>query len=115
MLICDLLSYTQLVNEPFRVTPNSETINAHLYWVRTRSFQVRIFIHAESGDLEEKWCFMRLFVTSWDKTSHMLQNIKWQKFAFFLKMSKYVHFLFSSKTKYLRKFLSIKLIFALFC
>ena len=53
-------------------------------------------------------------VTSWDKTSHMLQNVKWQKFAFFLKMSKYVHFLFSSKTKYLCKFLSLKLIFDLF-
>ena len=55
------------------------------------------------------------YVTSWDITSHMLPNIKWQKFTFFVKMSKYVYFLFSSKTKYLCKFLSIKSIFALFC
>ena len=36
-------------------------------------------------------------VMSWDKTSHMLQNVKGQKFAFYLKKSIYVHFLFSSK------------------
>ena len=48
--------------------------------------------------------------------SHVAKHKKWQKFAlFFLKISKYVHFLFSSKTKYLYKFLSLKLIFALFC
>ena len=52
-------------------------------------------------------------MTSWDKTSHMLHNIKGQKFAFYLKMSKYAHFLFSSKTKYLCTFLSLKWIFAL--
>ena len=42
-----------------------------------------------------------IYVMSWDKTSHMLHNIKGQKFEFYLKMSKFVHFLFSSKTKYL--------------
>ena len=56
-----------------------------------------------------------IYVTSWDKTSHMLQNRKLHKFAFYLKMSKYIHFLFSTKTKYLYKFVSIKLIFSHFC
>ena len=54
-------------------------------------------------------------VTLWDKTSHMLQNMKLHNFAFYLKMSKYVHFLFSTKKKYLCKFVSIKLIFSHFC
>ena len=31
-------------------------------------------------------------VTSWDKTSDMLQNMKLHKLAFYLKMSKYVYF-----------------------
>ena len=61
------------------------------------------------------YCGTSSFVTSWDKTSHMLQNVKWQKFAFFSEKSKYVHFMFSSKTKCLCKFLSLKLIFSLFC
>ena len=54
-------------------------------------------------------------VTSWDKISHMSPNVKGQKFAFYLKMSNYVNFLFSSKTKYLCKFLSRKLMFPPFC
>ena len=36
-------------------------------------------------------------VTSWDKTSHMLQNMKLHNFAFYMKMSKYVHFCFQQK------------------
>ena len=52
-------------------------ILAYLYWVpiyavceaaaariRTRLFQKRIFVHTKSGDLEEKWCFMKLVLTS---------------------------------------------------
>ena len=37
------------------------------------------------------------------------------KFEFYLKMSKYVKFLFLSKTKYLCNFLSLKFIFNFFC
>ena len=46
-----------------------------------------------------EFCFydyMYNYVTS-NKTSHMLQNMKLHKSAFNLKMSKYVHFLFSQK------------------
>ena len=59
--------------------------------------------------------FMRKCDVMGQNQSHVAKNIKWQKFAFFLKMSKYVHFLFSSKTRYLCQFLSLKLIFTLFC
>ena len=37
------------------------------------------------------------FVASWDKISHMLQNIKGQKFAFYLKKLKYVSFFFRNR------------------
>ena len=51
---------------------------------------------------------------SWDKTSLILQNVKGQKFVFYLKRSKYVHFLLSSKTKYMCQFLLL-MIFTLIC
>ena len=73
-------------------------------------------IQASSNQVYFKLTFsvFSLYVTSWDKTSHMLYNIKGQKFAFYLKKSKYAHFLFSSQTKYLCMFLSLKLIFCTF-
>ena len=40
-----------------------------------------------------------LFVTSWDKTSHMLQNIKWQKYAIFSENVKICPFFVFIKNK----------------
>ena len=48
------------------------------------------------------------FVMSRDKIGHMLQNIKGQEF--YMKISNYFIFV-SSKTKYLCKLMSLKLIF----
>ena len=39
------------------------------------------------------------YVTSWDKTSHMLQNIKWQKIAFFSENVKICPFFVFIKNK----------------
>ena len=51
---------------------------------------------------DDRWSIFRV-----NRTSHMLQNMKLHKFAFCLKMSKYVHFLFPSKTKYLCQFVQL--------
>ena len=47
-------------------------------------------------------------VTGQNQSHVMSQNVKEKKSAFYLKMSKYVHLLFSLKTNYLCKFLPQK-------
>ena len=54
------------------------------------------------------------YVTHLHKTSHKSPNIKWQKIAFYLKMSKKSYFLFLSKQHILGKTLSKYLFFILF-
>ena len=58
---------------------------------------------------------MLLNVTHLHQTSHKSPNIKWQKIAFYLKMSETCYFLFSSKQLFLGKTLSKYLYFLLFC
>ena len=54
---------------------------------------------------------MFIYVTQLHKTSHKSPNIKWQKISFYLKISKSVIFLFSSKQQLLGKALSKYLFF----
>ena len=52
------------------------------------------------------------YVTSWDKTSHMLQKIKWQKFAFFSENVKICPFFVFTKNKI---FVQVSVILINFC
>ena len=55
--------------------------------------------------------YVDTYVTHLHKTSHKSPNIKWQKIAFYLKMSKKFYFLFLSKQHFFGKTLKIFVIF----